>query len=60
MSLASCVEAIPFLWLVMSQMAASHLRSPIFVSSKMVPTLMENRLPQSSPAHLWVFLSAKV
>ena len=48
---------MPFLCEVISQMAANHLRSGSFVSSKIVPTLMENRWRQSW--HLWVFLSEK-
>src|ERR1035441_5583570 len=35
-------DEIPFLALVMSHIAVSHLSRPIGESSKMVPTLMEN------------------
>ncbi len=56
-SLANRADAMPFLWDVISQMAANHLRSGSFVSSKIVPTLIEKRFRQSW--HLWVFLSEK-
>ena len=42
-SLASVVEAIPFGWLVISQIAMNHLRSGSLVSANIVPTLIENR-----------------
>ena len=50
--------AIPFLWLVRSQIAMNHLRSGSFVSSKIVPTLIKNRLRQSP--HLCVRPSEKL
>ena len=56
-SFANWVLAIPFLWDVMNQTASIHVRSGSFVSSKMVPTLIENRWRQE--AHLWIFLSSK-
>ena len=56
-SRASWVEAMPFLWLAIIQMAMNHLRNGNFVSSKMVPTLIENRWRQSP--HLWVRRSEK-
>ena len=57
MSVASCVEAMPFLCEVISQIAMNHFRSSILLSSKMVPTLIENRFRHSP--HLWVRLSEK-
>jgi len=48
---------MPFLCEVMSQIAANHLRSGSFVSSKIVPTLIEKRWRQSE--HLCVFLWEK-
>ena len=56
-SLASVVEAMPLGWLVISQIAMNHLRSGSFVSSKIVPTLIENRWRQSP--HLKVLRSEK-
>lgn len=57
-SRASVVEAMPFLWLVIIQIASIHVRSGSLVPSKMVPTLMLNRLPHA--AHLWVRPSLNV
>ncbi len=57
MSFASWVLAIPFLWEVISQIAISHFRSGILLSSKIVPTLIEKRWRQSP--HLCVLASAK-
>lgn len=56
-SRASVVLAMP-LCEVNIQIAINQVRSGSFVPSKMVPTLMENRLPHS--AHLWVRRSLKV
>ena len=57
MSLASWVEVMPWVWLVTIQIAMHHLRSGSFMSSKIVPTLMENRWRQPPP--LRVRLSEK-
>ena len=57
MSRASWVLATPFLCDVMSQIAMNHFRSGTLLSSKMVPTLIENRCRQSP--HLCVRLSEK-
>ncbi len=48
---------MPLAWLAIIQIAINHLQSGSFVSSKIVPTLMENRWRQSP--HLWVRLSEK-
>ena len=57
MSLASWVLAIPFLCEVISHTAIIQWRRPILLSSKMVPTLIENRFLQSP--HLCVRRSEK-
>ena len=59
-SRARVVLATPFLCEVSSQIAINHFRIGTLLSSKMVPTLMENRFAQPLAAHLCVFLSAKV
>ena len=56
-SFASVVLAMPFGWFVTIQIAMNHLRSGSFVSSKMVPTLIEKRWRQSP--HLNVLRSEK-